>query len=166
MSTAGVSSSNFCQWGSQMLQTKMQQQLRALGQDLQSGNLTAAQGDFATFQQLALPETSSSTVTSSTNSISQEFNQLSQDLQSGNLSSAQQDYANIQHDLQSQSTQMHGHHHHHHLGVAGGSQASQPSTSNNNSIAQLGQALQSGNIANAQQAYNALSQDFLQSGGL
>jgi outer membrane protein assembly factor BamD (BamD/ComL family) len=80
------------------------------------------------------------------------FNQLSQDLQSGNISAAQQDYTKIQQDFQSASA--HKHHHHH---SGSGSQSSEISQL----FQQLGQELQSGNLAAAQQAYGALSQDLL-----
>ena len=96
----------------QQLQTEFQQ----LGQDLQSGNISAAQSDFATLQQYA-PQASSSS--QSSNPIAQAFNQLSTDLQAGNTTAAQQDYANIQQDFQNQGTQSqsaHFHHHHHHHG--------------------------------------------------
>ncbi len=69
-------------------------QFRQLGQDLTSGNLSAAQSDFATLQQaFTTPATSSS---SSANPVAQAFQQLSSDLSSGNLSAAKQDYSNIQ----------------------------------------------------------------------
>ena len=105
MSTSGISSSMFSQ-----LQ-QFQQEFQQLGQDLTSGNLSAAQSDFVTLQN-DLPQTSSTSTTSQSNSpIAQAFNQLSQDLQAGNLSAAQQDYSTIQQDFQSQASQMHHHHH-------------------------------------------------------
>ena len=88
----------------------------------------------------------------------QEFQQLGQDLQSGNLSAAQQDYSNIQQDFQNHAEQVQGHHHHHHSG--GGSEGSAISQI----FDQLGQALQSGSLSAAQQAYNSLLQDLQQFG--
>jgi len=86
----------------------------------------------------------------------QEFQQLGQDLQSGNLSAAQQDYATIQQDFQSHAA-AHGHHHHHGGGSGQQSEISQL-------LSELGQALQSGNLSSAQQAYSTLMQDFQQFG--
>ena len=156
MSVSGILSSSFLNYNTQNVQSQMQQfrqEFQQLGQDLQSGNLSAAQADFATLQQLA-PQSSASATTSSSNPIAQAFNQLSQDLQSGNLTAAQQDYTTIQQDFQSHAA-VHGHHHH--GGGGGGSEISQL-------LSELGQALQSGNLTNAQQAYSTLMQDFQQFG--
>ena len=54
MPVAGISSSNLFDFTSQSVQNRkqqFQQELQQLGQDLQSGNLSAAQTDFATIQQ-------------------------------------------------------------------------------------------------------------------
>jgi predicted nuclease of predicted toxin-antitoxin system len=153
MSVSGISSSSLFDYNTQNIQNKVQQfrqEFQQLGQDLQSGNLSAAQADFATLQQFGA-QTNSISSSQSNNPIAQEFNQLSQDLQSGNVSAAQQDYATIQQDLQNRAAQ--GHHHHHHSGVA--SAVSQL-------LGQLGQALLSGNLSSAQQAYTALQRDFQQ----
>ena len=155
-------------YGTQDVANKMQQvksEFQQLGQDLQSGNLSAAQSDFATLTQLTpnLSSTSSTTsATASTNSspIAQAFAQLAQDLQSGNLSAAQKDFATIQQDMQSASA-VHGHHHHHH------SESSQSSNQENpieQTFAQLGQDLQSGNLSAAQQDFASLQQQFQQVG--
>lgn len=136
------------------------QEFQQLGQDLQAGNLSAAQSDFATLQQLGPQTSTAATASSSSNPIQQAFNQLSQDLQSGNLTAAQQDYSNIQQAFQNQSSQSQSQvhpHHHHHMSGGEGSQISQL-------FQQLGQALQSGNLSTAQQAYNSLSQDLQQLG--
>lgn len=132
---------------------KAQQEFQQLGQDLQSGNLSAAQSDFATLQNL-IPQSSSSTATQSNSPIAQAFAQLGKDLQSGNLTAAQQDFTTIQQDFQNQATQAQsqtqptqGHHHHH-----GGSGAL------SQLFDQLGEAIQSGNLPSAQQAYSSLSQ--------
>jgi outer membrane protein assembly factor BamD (BamD/ComL family) len=142
---------------------KFKQTFQQLGQDLQSGNIQQAETDLATLQPNFNPNQPTSTSTSSTTSgsstssttgstsgtVSQAFNQLSQDLQSGNLTAAQSDYSTLQQDLQSsrqQSRHMHAHMHH------GGSEAQQELT-------QLGQALQSGNLTAAQQAYTTLQSD-------
>jgi hypothetical protein len=156
MSIAGILSSSLFNQNSQAItssQQSFQKEFQQLGQALQSGNLSAAQTDFATLQQLS----PSANTASSSNPIAQAFSQLGKDLQSGNLSSAQQDFSNIQQDLQSQGAQ--GHHHHHH-GGGGGSSSSQQSTLAQE-FAQLGQDLQAGNVSAAQQAYNAVQQSFL-----
>jgi outer membrane protein assembly factor BamD (BamD/ComL family) len=160
MSVSGISSSNLFDSINQTTQNNMQQfqkEFQQLGQDLQSGNLSAAQSDFVTLQQLG-PQSSSTAAAQSSSPIAQAFNQLAQDLQSGNISGAQQDFANIQQAFQNQASQSRGHHHHHHGGGdSGGSAISQL-------FDQLGQALQSGNLSSAQQAYNSLVQDFQQLG--
>src|SRR5580704_12929162 len=93
--------------------------------------------------------------------VQQEVQKLGQDLSAGNLSAAQEDFATIQQDLQSQSSGG-GHHHHSHA-------QDSSSSSQQNPLAQLfselGQALQSGNLSAAQQAYTSLSQDFQSTSG-
>jgi outer membrane protein assembly factor BamD (BamD/ComL family) len=171
MSVTGVSSSSFYSGiNSSNVQSKFQQirqEFKQLGQDLQSGNLTQAQSDFATLQQ-NLPnqqQTSTGTTTStpqSTNPLTQAVAQLGQDLQAGNLTAAQSDYATIQQDVQQQqgSGQVQHHHHHHH----GGGQGADSNQQNNvaSLFNQLGQELQSGNVTQAQQTYASLQQDFQQ----
>jgi outer membrane protein assembly factor BamD (BamD/ComL family) len=163
MSVAGILSSSLFDYSSQTAQSKLQQSrqvFQQLGQDLQSGNLSAAQTDFSALQ----PSTSSTGAASllqSTSPIAQDFKQLSQDLQSGNVSSAQQDYAKIQQDFQNQVVAKHGHHHH----GGGGGGASGVSQL----LQELGQELQSGNLTAAQQAYSTLQQElpeFAQANGL
>jgi|SRR5208337_3249760 len=155
MSVSGIFSSGFASYNSQNIQTQFrqfQQEFQQLGQDLQSGNVSAAQQDFATLQQLS-PQGSSTSSTQSNSPIAQEFNQLSEDLQSGNLSAAQQDYTKIQQDFQNQAAE--GHHGHHHHGGGASSQLSQL-------FSELGQELQSSNVSGAQQTYNTLLQDLQQ----
>lgn len=89
MSIAGILTSNLSNLNSQTVispQQQFKQELQQLGKDLQAGNLSAAQSDFATLQQEA--PSSSTTSTQSSNPIVQAFKQLGQDLQSGNLSAA------------------------------------------------------------------------------
>ena len=158
MSVSGISSSNLFDSTNQTIQTKMQQfqkEFQQLGQDLQSGNLSAAQSDFVTLQQMGTQSASSSTSATQSNSpLAQAFNQLAQDLKSGNIGAAHQDFAQIQQAFQNQASQTKGHHHHH---GGGGSAMSQL-------FEQLGQALQSGDLSSAQTAYNTLAQDFSQLG--
>jgi|ERR1022692_105034 outer membrane protein assembly factor BamD (BamD/ComL family) len=169
MSVAGISSSSLFDFSAQSTQNgpskvqQFKQEFQQLGQDLQSDNLSAAQTDFANLQKPG--QSSSSSSSSQTSSpIQQALNQLSQDLQSGNLSGAQQDYSQIQQDIQNRVAQSQGqgqaqgHHHHHHGG--GSTEAS----AINQAFQQLGQALQSGNLTTAQQAYSTLQQDLPQLG--
>lgn len=149
MSVSGISSINFQDFQIQTLQSRMQQfrqEFQQLGQDLQSGNLSAAQADFASLQQLG-PKSNSA---QGTDSITQDLNLLAQDLKSGNLSASQQDVAKIQQDVQTQP--VHAHHHHRGRGQAENNISQE--------FSQLGQALQSGDLAATQQAYKSLQQDF------
>src|SRR5271168_3709714 len=146
---------------------QIQSEFQQLGQDLQAGNSTQAQQDYATLSQnfpnAQTGTTSGTATTASTangaNPIAQAFTALAQDLQNGNISGAQQDYATIQQDFQQQqqgSSQVHHHHHHH--GGGGGQQGSQVSQALNS----LSSALQAGNLSSAQTAFAALQQDLEQ----
>ena len=158
MSIAGIASSILTQLISpqsnpaQQLKTEFQQ----LAQDLQSGNLTQAQTDFA-----ALQQSTPAGFAQSNSPLAQGLNTLGSDLQSGSLSSAQQDFLNLEQTVQqsSQGGQIHHHHHHH----GGGESASSTSSSQqDNPLTQLlntlGQDLQTGNLTQAQQAYAQLTQ--------
>jgi hypothetical protein len=123
MSVLGIASSSLFDYLTQSLQGKkqqFQQEFQQLGQDLQAGNLTAAQSDYTTlqkdFQSMATHgeavhghrhyhETGSSD--SSQIAINELLNVLGSALQSGNLSSAQQAYTSLQQDL-SQMAQSNG----------------------------------------------------------
>ncbi len=163
MSVTGISSSNFLQsYLTQSAQTKFQQiqsQFQQLGQDLQAGNLAQAQSDFATLTQ-ELPSAQQQTgAATSTSSIAQALQTLGQDLQSGNLSAAQQDFATIQQDAQQSSGSGHAHHNHLRHAIDNGQQ---DSNTLSQAFGALGQALQSGNLSSAQQAYASLQQDLQQ----
>ena len=100
----------------QQFQTELQQ----LGQDLQSGNLPAAQQDFSALQldgrqavqqvaahhhHLAHPvaaanASSSSPASQPAGSLALDFRQLAQSLQTGNLQAAQQAFSTLQSDLE------------------------------------------------------------------
>ena len=166
MSVSGILSSALSNYQPQNVQSNRQQfkqEFQQLGQDLQSGNLSAAQADFATLQQNA-PQAAAST-SQSNNPIAQAFNQLSQDLQSGNLTAAQQDFSAIQQDFQNQAAPQAPaatHHHHHHESQDSGQQQQNPISQ---LFAVLGQALQSGDLPTAQLAYSSLQQDLQNSTG-
>ena len=139
-----------------------QSEFQQLGQDLQFGNLTKAQQDYATLSQNFLTARTGTTAAATptataanSNPIAQAFAALSTDLKNGNITAAQQDYATIQQDSQQRgSSQVH--HHHHHGG--GGQQANQVSQALNS----LSSALQSGNLSSAQTAFATLQQDLEQ----
>ncbi len=158
MSVANIAAStlfNYSTQDSTNRRKQIQQEFQQLGQDLQAGNLTAAQSDFATLQKLVPTSSSSSSSATSTNSLAQDFSHLSQDLKAGNLTASQQDFSNLQQDYEG-----HAVHHHHHHGVRPNAEQSAISQL----FSQLGQALQAGNLSSAQQAYSSLQQSFLQSG--
>src|SRR5450755_1201947 len=116
MSISGIQGNTFNPY--QFATSNPAQQFQQLGQALQSGNLSAAQSDFASLQKAFPQSASTSSATSSTaaNPLSQAFNQLASDLQSGNLSAAQKDYSTIQQDVQGANggtSGAHSHHHHH-----------------------------------------------------
>jgi hypothetical protein len=153
---AGISPNGIYNPGMQRRIQQSLQDFQQLGQDLKSGNLPAAQNDFATLQQLD-PLTAPASSTQG-NPIAQAFGQLSQDLQSGNLPAAQQDFTTIQQDFQSRT----GMAQHHHANGNGRNPLVQ-------GFDQLLQMLQLGNQPGAQQAYTSLGQSlqqFAQSGSL
>jgi outer membrane protein assembly factor BamD (BamD/ComL family) len=102
----------------------------------------------------------SSDLSANNNPIAQAFNQLAQDLHAGNVTAAQQDFSTIQQDFQnaqSKAPAPSGGHHHHH--AFSGQSSTSPLAQ---LFSQLGQALQTGNLSSAQQAYSTLQQDFQQ----
>jgi hypothetical protein len=162
MSIAGISS-NLLLNSLSPKQASLQQfrdEFQQLGQDLQAGNLTAAQADYAQLQQIEQQKNSSASQSNITNSVSQLFDQLGKDLASGNVSSAQDDFNDIMKAVQSSGRSVHHHHHHHH----GGGGASLQTSSVQTDLNTLGQALQSGNLAAAQQAYTSVQTDLQQLG--
>ncbi len=114
-STAAASSSSTTQTSTQS-SDPIAEAFAQLASDLQSGNLAAAQKDYATlqqdFQSAATQGShgaeghhhhhhseSSSTQGSGSNQIGQLLNELGQELKSGNLSAAQQTYLSLQQDM-------------------------------------------------------------------
>ena len=155
---------------------QIKQEFQHLGSDLQAGNLSQAQSDFATLQQ-NLPGSSRATSGSSQSSsqssaqtlpgtLTAAVNQLAQDLQSGNLSAAQSDLASVQQDVQQIGTQQGAgsahHHHHHHSSNSDSTLSSSQQQTVSSLFSELGQSLQSGNLTAAQQVYTSLQQDFQQ----
>jgi hypothetical protein len=185
MSIAGIFGSSVLSLLSPSTQTPLQktkQEFQQLGQDLKSGNLSAAQSDITALQQNVAQQSASASTTATISAsqtgsvISQDFAKLSTDLKSGNLTAAQADYTSLVQAFQSQGaqSQVSGHHHHHHAGGSDPNSASSSSSSTTSSgtssttaspaqlFTELGQALQSSNLSAAQQAYSSLQQDFQQ----
>lgn len=135
---------------------QLRQQFQQLGQDLQSGNLSAAQSDFASLQQEASPTTVSSTP--SNDPVTQALNQLQTQLQAGDLVGATpKPVANVpiaQQGPEAPATHGHGHGHRGHEPEA----PADPAAPVYDGLDQLGQALQSNNLSAAQQAYNSVLQ--------
>jgi hypothetical protein len=132
-----------------------QQSMQKLSQDLQSGNLSGAQSDFATLQASFLQSSSSTASTSTaTNPVAQALSQLGSDLKSGNLSSSQKDLSTVQQDIQSHGTPA-TNHFRPRANLGGSSGASSTPSSIPNST--------SNNLATAQQTYANLQQELQQS---
>jgi len=81
--------------------------------------------------------------------IRQDFNQLASALQSGDLSGAQSAYSNIQQLLQGQQSSS----------TSSSVSGSTPASTIQNDFATLGQALQSGDLTQAQGAFSQLQND-------
>ena len=152
---------------------QIRRDFRALQTDLQSSNLAAAQSDFATLLKDA-PQLSSqlqsgpSATGTATTSQSSALSALSTSLQAGDIGGAQTALASLGQSFGGAQTaansmgHVHRHHHHHHhdedsapsnSAASGGSQAIQ------SDFQALSSALQSGNIASAQQALAQLQKD-------
>lgn len=154
--------------------SQIRQGFKDLASALQSGDLTAAQTAFASLQQL-LPNSSAGNQTqngqqgSGQNPFATDFSALAKALQSGDLSAAQTAFAKLQQDTQS----VQGHHHHHHHKASASTQSTASTTSSSSvgstagsgqnqfatDFSALGQALQSGNLSQAQAAFAKLQQD-------
>lgn len=168
MSISGIFSSNN-QGQLSSASSNYQQRIQQLGQDLKSGNLSAAQSDFATLQAaFSQPAISSGSVTGSPSSTSaspaaQAFNQLVSDLQTGNLPAAQKDISTVQQAPQNSNGIASANHPHHYHHISGGERGN---SSDQNSLlqelSQVGQSLTSGNLSSTQQAYASLQQQLQQ----
>ena len=129
---------------------QLRKQFTQLGQDLSAGNLSQAQTDFVTLSQAA------ATQLGGKSPIAQTLNAVGQELQSGNLSAAQQAFASLPVGFVGpNAVPSHIHHHGHHRD-AGFSRG----------LDQLGQALQSGNLAAAQHAFAAVEKSWPQMAGV
>src|SRR5258708_20438391 len=84
---------------------QIKQGFQLLGQDLQSGNLSQAQSDFASLQQLLPGGQQSSqfapvSSAQSSNPLATAVSQLAQDLKSGNLTAAQSYFSTVNQNFQ------------------------------------------------------------------
>jgi hypothetical protein len=148
---------------------QFKQSFQQLGQDLQSGNLSQAQSDFSSLQQLLPSGQQSSLLTpasgaQSSSPLATAVSQLAQDMKSGNTAATQSDLATVQQDVQQLGQQQgtgHAHHHHLHSDADSGQSSSQQNEAST-LFGQLGQQLQAGNLSGAQQAYSTMQQDFQQ----
>ena len=170
MAVSGISSTSFFDPGlTQAIQGKklqFQKELQQLSQDLQAGNLSASQVDFAALQKLggvSSPTASSSapaTATAAAPSVSPlaaDLRQLGKDVEAGNLSVAQQDFTKLQADAQSETQGASAHHHRHYDGGVAGPV-----------IDHFNPAAKTGGLTAAQQGYSALQgvlQQFAQNSG-
>jgi len=153
MSIAAVSSSSIYQ----ELQSFSQQRaadVQQLGKDLTAGNLANAQQDYTTLQTLGQSGPSANGDVFGSSQREQDLNAIGRALKAGNLSDAQQAFAQLQSTYHSNAS------------AASTSTSSSASSiyqqlqayrqQRSADVQQLGQDLTAGNIANAQQDYNAL----------
>lgn len=98
MSMAAISANALSQSAAEFFQQR-RADMQQLGQDLESGNLTAAQQDFTNLQSLAQsgPLAGNAYLNSTRQ---QDFAQIGQDLQAGDLADAQTAYAQLQSTFQ------------------------------------------------------------------
>jgi hypothetical protein len=174
MSISGILSGSYSQNQLIGAGSNYRQQIQQLSQDLKSGNLSAAQSDFATLQAaFTQPSTgagatsspfssSSSSASLSSNTRAQAFNQLGTDLQSGNLSAAQKDIAAVQQDLQGSNGHFSTNHLRHPNPVSDAIRDSRIQNSPLQDLNRMGTSLTSGNLTSAQQVYNTLQQQLQQ----
>jgi hypothetical protein len=142
-------------------QNPIAQAFQQLSQDLQSGNLSAAQQDYATIQQDFQDQAPhlhhhhhrfDGGQETQQSQFAQLFGQLGQDLQSGDLKDAQSVFSSLQQLLPGNYQ------------PTTSSTTSASTSQSNNPIAQafqqLSNDLQSGNLSAAQQDYSTIQQDF------
>lgn len=103
MSTAALSANLFSQGTSEYIQQR-RADMQQLGQDLESGNLSAAQQDFSNLQSLAQSGPFSGNAFLN-NTRQQDFTQIGQDLQSGDLADAQQAFSQLESTFRRGGTQ-------------------------------------------------------------
>jgi hypothetical protein len=158
MSISGIVSNAYNQQQQSTTAASYQKQLQQLGQALQTGNLSAAQSDFASLEQAfsqASPAaaSNSSTAGSALSPTAQALNQLGNDLKSGNLSAAQKDFSTVQQDIQNLGPPV-AHHPFRHYNFPGGDASPTGATTQS--------APNAATAAAAQNAYATLRQQLQQ----
>jgi DNA-binding FadR family transcriptional regulator len=110
------------------------QDFQAIGNALQSGDVSSAQSALTTFQQALATNTNSQSTTSQpfgkNSQANTDYQSLVSALQSGNLTNAQQAYTSLQKDLKPVHK---GHHHHHGSSATSASTATTSTTSSTTS---------------------------------
>jgi hypothetical protein len=134
--------------------SQLREQFQQLGQDLQSGNLSGAQSDFARLQQEASPAGASNTAPAN-DPVTQALNQLQTDLETGDLAGAAPKPVGGA-PIAVQEPHARWGQGPHHIDPGGPEDPTSPGSGT--SLEQLGQALQSNNLSAAQQAYNSVLQ--------
>ena len=171
MSISGISASTSTyqayQTSGQNKFAQFREDFQDLTNALQSSDLTGAQKAVTDLQQL-MPNSSAGDQTQ--NAFATDLNAVGQALQSGDQSDEQAAFTKLQQDVQ--SVQGHHHHHHHQDNAAASTQSTtgiqtdngQGGSSQNpfsTDLNAVGQALQSGNLSDAQDAFAQLQQDML-----
>jgi len=102
LTSASFGTSSGAQGTSRSYSSQQQQSFKSLLADVQSGNMTAAQQDYASLTQAGAPPANSPLA------------QIGQALGSNNISAAQQVVSQMQSQATGSGTGTHAHHHHHH----------------------------------------------------
>lgn len=138
---------------------RIRQDLGALKSDLQSGNLSQAQTDFATLLDDApglKNELASGTAAASSSSQASALGSLSSALQAGDVTGASTALTSLQQTLGA----MHHHHHRHdHDDAVAGATGSANASMLQTDVQSLAGALQTGNLSAAQTAFAQLQKD-------
>ena len=153
MSVLGIASTALSQLGN--IQSKfqgVQSEFKTLGQDLQAGNLTQAQTDFVTLSQSV-----TSQLSGINSPFAKAFNAVGQALQSGDLIWGTTGFCR---HLAGRDRRLPSVRHHHHTPPTQMSASAQSLFAQE--LSTLGQALQSGNLTAAQQAFSAMQQGWQQ----
>jgi hypothetical protein len=137
----------------------IQNEFKQLSQDVQAGNLTAAQEDYAT-----LSKSGPLSNPNSSNPLVQDLQAVGKALQAGDIQGAQAAFSTFQSAVQQQGVHHRGRGAHHDHGNATVSDASQQTDPLAQALTTLQQALQSNNLSGAQSAFATIQQDLQQAG--
>lgn len=153
MSIAGISSStNLYQDPMSQIQS-LREDFSGLTASLTSGDLSGVRTAFTTLiQDLGISGAQSGQQTGAASQLSTDLAAVGTTLNSGNLSDAQKAFATLMQHLKAGG--LHRHHHHHHSGSA-----QNMAGTLGTDLAAVGSALQSNDLAGAQNAFATLMQD-------